>query len=161
MSHDDPTDSPRWTAKGGTTAVDGTPMPVTIAHHRQDRLTWVAFLAGQVIWFAHFMLVYTVSEMGCTGDGPGFRLFDPPVPVITTIGATILAALACLGTSVWAWQRWRAGTDASAPVTDGGFRGPGDDERGGALAFAGMLLSLLAFASVIFVGVSAFFLYPC
>ena len=161
MSDEFTSQEPPRPPKGETTAVDGTPMPVEITHHRQDRLTWIVFLVGPVIWFAHFMLVYGVSEMGCTGDGEGFRLFDPPVPVITTIGATAVAGIACLGTAVWAWQRWRGGTDASAPVTDGGFRGSGDDERGGALAFAGLLLSLLSCASVIFVGVSAFFLYPC
>ena len=154
-------DEQRPMPQGGTTAVDGTPMAVDIGHHHQARLTWIAFLAGPVIWFGHFMLVYTVAEAGCTGAGAGLRFFDPPVPVLTTIVTTPLAAIACLGAAFWAYRRWRGGTDTSAPVTDGRFRGSGDDERGGSLAFAGMLLSLVSFLSVLFVGVSALFLQPC
>ena len=161
MSPDERPDEPRPMPGGGTTAVDGTPMPVDIRHHRQARLTWIAFLAGPVIWFAHFMLVYTVAEAGCTGAGAGLRFFDPPVPAITTIVTTPLAAIACLWAAFWAYRRWRGGTDTSAPVTDGGFRGSGDDERGGSLAFAGMLLSLFSVLAVLFVGVSALYLAPC
>ena len=40
------------------------------------------FVAGPVIWSVHFLLVYLVTEAGCSGDGPGLRLFDPPVPKV-------------------------------------------------------------------------------
>jgi uncharacterized protein (DUF2267 family) len=43
------------------------------------------FVAGPVIWSVHFMLVYLVVEAGCSGDGPGLRLFDPPVPTVVTL----------------------------------------------------------------------------
>ncbi|MDQ4145306.1 MAG: hypothetical protein M3198_16505 [Actinomycetota bacterium] len=37
-----------------------------------------------------------MAEAGCTGDGPGLQLFDPPVPTIVTLAAAAVAAVACL-----------------------------------------------------------------
>ena len=101
------------------------------------RDTWIVFLAGPVTWFVHFMVVYLLAEAGCTGDGPGLRLFDPPVPAVATLAATAVAAVACLGFAWW------------------GYRCLDDHSHGDSLTFAGCLLSLLGFLAVLFVGVPA------
>lgn len=125
---------------GASTSAAGTPYPVDLSRDRRARTTWVVFLAGPVIWFGHFMVVYLVAEAGCTGGGHGLELFDPPVPRVLTLVATAAAVLACLGSAAWAHRRWR-----------------GDGE----LAFPGMLLSLLSAVTVLGVGLSAAFLVGC
>ena len=133
--------SPDSPGGGATTAAAGTPYPVDLTRDRRGRTTWIVFLSGPIIWFAHFMVVYLVAEAGCTGDGHGLELFDPPVPRGVTLAATVAAVLACLGVAAWAHRRWR---------------GIGED-----LAFPGMLLSLLSALTVLAVGLSAVFLVGC
>ncbi len=128
---------------------DGTPVTVDVSQDHEDRMAWLVLLAGPLIGFTHFMLVYLVVEAGCTGGGEGLRLLDPPVPEVATLAATVVAALACLASARWTHRRWRGGGD--------------DEERLQAepLAFAGYLLSLLFFVTVLLVGVSALFLDAC
>jgi heme/copper-type cytochrome/quinol oxidase subunit 3 len=162
MSRDDDADrTPTW-GDGSTTAVGGTPVAVDVSRDRRARVIWVAFLAGPVIWFAHFMIVYMAAEAGCSGDGPGLDLFDPPVPTIVTLAATVVAAVACVWTAAWAWRRWRdrprtqpwgATDDLAADLELG--------DRDGLLSFAGFLLSVLAFVSVLLVGLPALVLPAC
>lgn len=142
----------------------GNHAPVTVGTSldAQSRRAIAVLLAGPIVWAAHFMLVYAVSEAGCTGEGPGLRLLAAPVPTIVTLGATAVAALGCLACARWAHRRWRAGQgdptadEAGDPSVDLAVR-----ELGGSLAFAGMLLSLLSFLSVLMVGLPALALPTC
>jgi hypothetical protein len=162
MSRDDNADrTPTW-GDGSTTAVGGTPVAVDVSRDRRARVIWVAFLAGPIIWFAHFMIVYMVAEAGCSGGGPGLEVFDPPVPTVVTVAATVVAALACVWTAAWTWRRWRfrprtqpwGATDDLAADLDQG-------DRDGLLSFAGFLLSVLSLVSVLFVGLPALVLPAC
>jgi hypothetical protein len=137
---------------GSRTAGEGTPLAVDVSADRRARWSLAMFVAGPVIWSAHFMVVYLAVEAGCNGEGPGLRLFDPPVPTVVTLVATALAALACLGSARWGWRRWRAGQEAADPDGAG---------WGGSLAFAGLLMSLLGLVTVLFVGVPAVVLPAC
>lgn len=135
---------------GARTAAEGTPVPVDLARDRQARTVWVVFLAGPVIWFAHFMVVYLVAEAGCTGGGTGLRLLGPPVPAVVTGVATVVAVAACVVSAVWGMRWWRRDRDRA---------GDGAHDRHelagfASLAFVGALLSWLAVVSVLFVGVS-------
>lgn len=114
------------------------------------------FLAGPVILIVHFLLVYLVVEAGCTGGGPGLRVFQPPVAVIVTLGATAVAVMACLGSAWLAYRQWKTGrpTDAGVPAVAA-------SEDQGALLFAGLVLSLLGAITILFVGVPALFLPTC
>jgi hypothetical protein len=134
------------TDDGATTAAQGTARAVDVSTSRSTVATVVVFLAGPVLWSVHFMVVYLAVEAGCTGDGPGLDLFDPPVPTVLTLAATVVAALACLGTAAWAHRRWR---------------GQPDEDHGGSLAFAGFLLSLLGLVSILLVGLPALVLPAC
>ncbi len=141
---------------GAATAGRGTPVAVDVSGDPRARRTLALFLAGPLIWTAHFLIVYLVAEAGCTGDGPGLNLLDPPVPTVATLAATAVAALACLATARGGYRRWRADQHERA---DGAGLEPPD--RGGALAFTGFLLSLLGFVAVLFVGLPALVLHPC
>ena len=143
---------------GSRTAAGGTPFAVDVSRDRRARFALVMFVAGPVIWSVHFLLVYLVVEAGCTGDGPGLTLFDPPVPKAVTLAATAAAVVAALACAGWSWRRWR--TDAADEAADlaGGLQ---DRDRGGTLAFAGFLLSLLSVVAILFVGLPALVLPSC
>ena len=143
-------------SEGRYTAVGGSPVAVDLSRDRPARITWVVFLGGPVIWFTHFMVVYLVTEAGCSGDGRGLELFDPPVPAATTLVATGVAAMGCLAFTAWAYRRWqRTGPGPAADeATD--LAGPMPErDGGGSLNFAGFLLALFSFVSVLFVGLPA------
>ncbi|SEK55628.1 hypothetical protein SAMN04515665_10327 [Blastococcus sp. DSM 46786] len=137
------------------TAGGGTPAPVDVSVDTRAVTAVVVFLAGPVISSVHFMLVYLVTEAGCTGDGPGLDAFDPPVPTVVTLVTTAVAALACVATAWWGYARWRALRRAHPEA--------GADELVDRrpLAFGGFLLSLLGLATVLFVGLPALFLGAC
>jgi hypothetical protein len=148
-------------AGGATASPHGTAMPVDVAQDRRDRVIWVAFIGGPIVWFAHFMLVYLAAEAGCTGDGHGLDVFDHPVPVIVSLVASAMGALVCLGLARWSFQRWRravARDGEVGPAVDGDVA---DTDGRGSLAFTGMLLSLLSCVTILFVGLPAPFLHAC
>jgi hypothetical protein len=138
-------------ADGTRTGTGGTAVAVDVSRDRGARHHLALLLAGPMIWSAHFLIIYLVVEAGCTGDGPGLQLFDPPVPTLVTLAATAVAALAALACAAWDYRRWRASLQESD--ADGG--------NGRSLAFAALLLALLSFLSVLFVGLPALFLPAC
>lgn len=147
-------------AAGAATSAAGTPFAVDLSRDRRARGMWVVFLGGPLLWLSHFMFVYLVAEAGCSGDGPGLDLFDPPVPRTVTLVATALAAAACLPMAVWARRRWRTATQE--PAADAGDPGGIPDAAGnGTLPRAGFLLASFSFVAIVFVGLPAAFLPAC
>jgi hypothetical protein len=147
---------------GSRTAGEGTPFAVDVSRDRQARWSLFMFVSGPVIWSVHFLLVYLVTEAGCTGDGPGLELFDPPVPKVVTLAATAAATAAALAGAMWWYRRWR-GSEQTPPADEAAdlAGGHADRDRGGTLAFAGFLLSLLSAVAVLFVGLPALVLPSC
>ena len=142
---------------GATTGAHGTPMAVDIAADPRTRRDLAMFVGGPVVWFGHFVVVYLVAEAGCTGGGPGLRLFGPPVPRVVTLAATVVAFVACLAVAGWEYRRWRE--RPRQPEQDEGRHD--DQAAGGALAFTGLLLALVSGVSVLFVGLPALVLPSC
>jgi hypothetical protein len=145
---------------GSRTAGEGTPFAVDVSGDRRARWALAMFVAGPVIWSAHFLLVYLTVEAGCSGGGPGLRLFDPPVPKVVTLAATAVAAAAALACAGWSYRRWRARTSEPAADEPADLAG-GLTDRGGTLAFAGFLLSLLSVVTILAVGLPALVLPSC
>jgi hypothetical protein len=147
---------------GSRTAGEGTPFAVDVSRDRRSRWALFMFVSGPVIWSVHFMLVYLVTDAGCSGDGPGLRLFDPPVPKAVTLAATAAGAAAALACATWWYRRWRASerepVAGEAADHAGGLT---DRDRGGTLEFAGFLLSLLSVVTILFVGLPALVLASC
>ena len=147
---------------GSRTAGEGTPFAVDVSRDRRARFALAMFVAGPVIWSTHFLLVYLVVEAGCSGDGPGLVLFDPPVPKVVTLAATAVAAVAALGCAMWWYRRWRPSEQEPAVDHAGDLAGGlTDRHRGGTLAFAGFLLSLLSVLTILAVGLPALVLPSC
>lgn len=142
--------------EGGATAEEGTPVPVDTSVDRWAQTSIVVLLAGPVIWAVHFLLVYAVSEAGCTGSGAGLELLDPPVPTAVTLVATAVGVLACLGTAWWGLHRWRIGRydpNLEDPPTE-----LEDRQLGALLDLSGAALSVLFAVSVAMVGLPAVWL---
>jgi hypothetical protein len=147
---------------GSRTAAGGTPFAVDVSRDRRARWALTMFVSGPVIWSVHFMVVYLVAEAGCSGDGPGLTLFDPPVPKVVTLVVTAAAALAVLACARWSWGRWRRSGIVPAADEAGDLAGGLPDwDRGGALAFASFLLSLLSVVTILLVGLPALVLPSC
>jgi hypothetical protein len=147
---------------GSRTAGEGTPFAVDVSRDRRARWALFMFVSGPLIWSVHFLLVYLVTEAGCSGDGPGLRLFDPPVPKAVTLAATAAAAAAALACAMWWCRRWRASQhEPAADEASDLAGGLSDRDRGGTLAFAGFLLSLLSVVTILFVGLPALVLASC
>lgn len=143
--------------EGGLAASSGTPVPVDVARDRRSRRAWVLFLAGPVIWITHFMVVYLVAEAGCTGDGALLDRFDPPVPVVVTWIATLVAVPASAAMAVWAWRSWRRGGSGAvdiAPEAQGPTADP-DHLQTSPLAYIGFLLSVFSVVAILFTAASA------
>lgn len=138
-----PPDAPD--GSGATTSPTGTAYPVDFTRDRRAFSTWALFVGGPVIWFLHFMVVYLGAEAGCTGDGPGLELFDPPITTAVTIVATVVTTLACVPLLIGNLRRWREGGD-------------GEDDRREthrSMAAAGLSLTALSALTIVAVGVSA------
>lgn len=96
------------------------------------RWSWL-FLAGPVIWYLYFWVVYLAAEAGCTANSGA-------VVTWTTIGLTG-ATMVAIG-----YYTLRA-------------RRPDDD--GSPLLKAGVLLGVFFVIATLFVGVPALVLQPC
>jgi heme/copper-type cytochrome/quinol oxidase subunit 3 len=116
------------------------------------RRVWLLFLAGPVLWFAHFMAVYVLVESGCAAGGTDLELLGLDVMALVTVVATVVAAGVALAVALVALRRWRRADDAD--VLAGG-------ERESGLALAGMLLGFLFVVAILFTGFPAVHLRPC
>ena len=112
----------------------------------------ILFLAGPVIWYHHFWLVYLLAEAICDDGGSEARWLGLRPLSFITVATTAAAAGLVLVLAAWAWRRYRHG---------GGHSDPAVAESERALAFTGALLGLVFFVSILFVGVPALFLQPC
>lgn len=112
---------------------------------RARRPGWaILFLAGPVIWYLHFWLVYLVAEAGCAADD--FRLLGLPGVSVVTVVATVVAVVAIGALTVLAYRRLSGGAD---------------DEPHRPLVLAGCLMGVLFLVATLFVGTPAVMMTPC
>ena len=121
---------------------------------QHDRLAWVLFLAGPVLWFTHFMAVYLLAEAVCAAGGSDTRWLGLRPVSIATLVATALAVLATGLLAGRAFGQWRQRRDPSSDWLAGDDLNPG-------LLLGGALLGVLFVVAILFVGLPAAFLVPC
>ena len=132
---------------------DHVPLPEEV----RARTVWVPFLAGPVIWFAHFMLVYLLAEVLCKPLRVDVQVAGLPLVSFLTVVATVVAVGAAAAFTARAYRRWQAVTGRESSAADQhDVHGPT-----GALAFTGFLLGVLFAVAVVFTGAPAFWLQPC
>ena len=102
---------------------------------------YVLFLAGPVIWFAHFMVVYLFAEAACNPAVPGI---GPSAVMLFTVVATVVA------------------TAATVALTIRAVRNLGDDMNGNwhLMNWGGAILGSLFVLAILLVAAPAL-VFPC
>ena len=149
--------------EGSLTAGEGTPFAVDVSRDRRARWALFMFVAGPVIWSTHFLLVYLVVEAGCSGDGPGLSAVRPARaqgrhPGRDRRGGLRRPRLRQLVVPALAGRASTSRPSTRPPTSP--VASP-DRDRGGTLAFAGFLLSLLSVVTILAVGLPALVLPSC
>lgn len=103
------------------------------------------FLAGPVIWYTHFWVVYLTAEWGCR-VADDFVLLDRSGVAVTTVALTVAGVGLVASYMMAAWRR----------------RGRGDvTDQSGEFSRAGLILGLIFAFGIAFVGGPALVLAPC
>lgn len=111
------------------------------------RVEWIVlFLAGPVIWYSHFWVVYLLAEAGCFVARQS--AVSQPVWLIVVILVATFAAVALIAWTTWlAWRKWR--------------RMANEPRNRSAPYYMGFLLGPLFALATLFVGLPAAYLPPC
>ena len=111
-------------------------------HLRPER--WIVlFLAGPVIWYLFFWVVYLMAEAACVSTLAFTETSGLPTVSLLTIALTLVAAIPVV------WFMVRA------------FRQSDGDSPHHALVKAGGILGISFFVATVFVGLPALFFPPC
>lgn len=70
----------------------------------RTRAGLILFLAGPVIWYAYFWLVYLVAEAACTADGLAFRALGLPGVSLVIVALSLLCIAASAGLAFIAFR---------------------------------------------------------
>ena len=114
--------------------------------------TLYAVLVGPLVWFAHFVIVWAVAEMGCLANYTNMLVLTPASIRTIVVVATVVALLAIAVGFVMGW-RWR---DA---VRQGGVTMA--ESRAKFLVQVGLSLSVLFFFSIVVTALPAFVIGVC
>jgi fumarate reductase subunit D len=123
---------------------------------RNDRLTWLSFFAGAIIWFLHLNIVYPLTSLSCKWewfpfDDAGMTSLRSIQIIITFVAALLIAILIYLP---WRnWQHFR--TDSQHVMSDT------EKDRRPLMAFVTMGLNLFFLAFVVASLVPVLTLSPC
>jgi glucan phosphoethanolaminetransferase (alkaline phosphatase superfamily) len=105
--------------------------------------TWILLLAGPVVWYAYFWLVYLGVETGCRIAGSNSGTLGVSHLSLFTLALTAAAFLMILVAGIRNYRAWRSA------------------ERAIGLPFAGLVLSVIFAMSVLATGLPALVLPPC
>jgi hypothetical protein len=109
--------------------------------------TWVMLLAGPVIWYGYFWLVYLMAEGVCRLGGPDFTVMGLTGLSWLTIAMTVGASALTIISGHRSYSSWRDKRVAATGSTG--------------LSFAGFVLSGIFLFSVLATGLPALVLEPC
>ncbi|MGH8959443.1 MAG: hypothetical protein ACRDVK_12315 [Acidimicrobiia bacterium] len=111
-------------------------------HLRPDR--WIVlFLAGPVIWYVFFWVVYLMAEAACVSSLALTETAGLPTVSLITIALTLISAVPVVWFMVHAFRK----ADGDSPHR--------------ALVMAGGVLGISFFVATVFVGLPALFFSPC
>ena len=114
---------------------------------RSSAGTWVMLLAGPVIWYAYFWIVYLLAEGVCRLGGLDFTVMGLTGLSLLTIAMTVGASALAIISGRRSYSSWR---DEHVAATG----------RAG-LSFAAFVLSGIFLFSVLATGLPALVLEPC
>lgn len=112
-----------------------------------------SILAGPILWFVHFILVYTIAEFGCRANFNNF-LFITPANIRVVIVAITIPILIFVGIGgIFAYREW---TRLKEGRVDSKIA-----EREHFLVIMAMLLSLLFLFSILVTTMPTFVVNVC
>lgn len=110
--------------------------------------------AGPIVWFAHFMLVYMVAELGCRSNFNNVFYQTPATIRTIVVVLTVIALVAVIAGGVLAYRNWQALPNASDNDTS-------DVIRTRFLIMMGGLLTALFILSIVATAAPAFVVGVC
>lgn len=111
--------------------------------HLQSDKWIVLFLAGPVVWYLFFWVVYLTAEAACVSTLAFTKTAGVPTVSFITMALTIVTAIPVVWFMVRAFRR----ADGNSPHQ--------------ALVKAGGILGISFFIATVFVGLPALFFRPC
>jgi hypothetical protein len=111
-----------------------------------------SILAGPVLWFVHFVLVYAVAEFGCRANFNNLLVVTPGTIqiLILVISAIILVLVGAA--ALFAYRAWQAARHNGISTESSHYD---------FLAMMGVLLSALFLFIIVFTTLPTFFLSVC
>lgn len=113
-----------------------------------------SILAGPILWFVHFVAVYSLAEFGCRANFINAAFLTPETIRLLILVITLVIIVAVGAGGVWAYQGWRSFARKGSNDTD-------SEMREYFLIRVGMMLSGLFLFSIIVTTVPIFFLSTC
>ncbi|MDX1655597.1 MAG: hypothetical protein R3310_10355 [Candidatus Competibacteraceae bacterium] len=116
---------------------------------RYDRLT--GMVSGLIVWALYFVVVYSLTGVGCQGGWPSVPVLGTNLLVVTLVGVTVLALTFSLLLGLRGWRGWRGAASPEEPL----------DERRRFMGLVMLVVSLLAGVAILFTSIPIFMLPPC
>lgn len=114
--------------------------PMTLAY---------SILSGPVVWFVHFVVVYSLADFGCRANFTNLAFITPDTIRLLIIVVTVVAVVLVGAGGIFAYRGWTRGKLTSI----------GEHEH--FLVVAAMLLSALFLFSILITTMPTFFLNVC
>jgi hypothetical protein len=112
-----------------------------------------SLMAGPVLWFVHFLLVWGVAEFGCRINFRNVEFVSPAAIQLFVVVVTVAVVLAVAVGGLMAWRGWRYIEAHSNEMV-------GEDRLRFLLMLA-LLLSGLFLFTTLFTAAPSFFLSVC
>ncbi|MCA0453452.1 MAG: hypothetical protein LCI00_05715 [Chloroflexi bacterium] len=112
-------------------------------------------LSGPIIWFVHFVAVYSLAEFGCRSNFTNLIFITPETMRLTMIVLTVVSVIGVGFGGILAFRAWsqvRKETSRKESAYEARFH---------FLTLLGMLLSALFILSILFTVAPAFVLSVC
>ncbi len=111
-------------------------------------------LSGPIIWFMHFIAVYSLAEFGCRSNFNNLTYITPDTMRLVMIVLTVVSIIAVAFGGVLAYQAW--GKERNTGQKESAY-----EVRFRFLLVLGMLFSALFILSIVFTVAPAFVLSVC
>lgn len=131
--------------------------PAAAPEVRTSKTLWYGLFASPVIWSAHMLIGYFVSEAACMTSMLGFRIGGVSALLVFLVAITVLAMGGIIWNGLWSYRSWRhyAAENPEEPYPLQAF------DRDEFLALSGLLLSAIFFLILLINLYPFFILRPC
>lgn len=119
---------------------------------------WFAFLGGAAAWVLQFVVIYSISEIGCQTERLDVVLLGLPGPAFFAFALTLLAGLTAVAAAVMSFRAFPNGVRADPVDGTGAHETPG---RRRFMAYAGVIMNGMFLITILATGLPFMFLRSC